>query len=71
MPGDSPEIPLVVGDSVCRAVWGRSLHYNYFHVLRHISSGTGHQALPDASEGHIDIGKYNLTGGEEINLCVN
>lgn len=63
--GDPPEVPLVVGDSVSWAVRCRRLQNNYLHLLRSVATGTGHQALPDASDAHIDIGEDDLTGGGE------
>lgn len=63
--GYSPEVPLVVGDSVSRAVWCWRFQNHDFHLLRSVATGTGHQALPDSSNGHIDAGENNLAGGRE------
>lgn len=63
--GHSPEVPLVVGDSVSRAVWCWRFQNHDFHLLRSVATGTGHQALPDSSNGHIDAGENNLAGGRE------
>lgn len=62
---DSPEVPLFVGDSVSWAVRCWRLQNNYLHLLRSVATGTGHQALPDASDAHVDVGQDDLTGGGE------
>ena len=62
---DSPEVTLVVVDSVSRAVRRRRLQDNYLHLLRGVATGTGHQTLPDASDTHVDVGEDDLTVGEQ------
>lgn len=59
---DPPEIPLVVGDSLGRAVRCRCLHDNYLHLLRRVAPGGGHQALPDAGDAHVNVGEDDFTG---------
>lgn len=34
-------------------------------MLRSVATVTGHQALPDASDAHVDVGEDDLTGGGE------
>ena len=72
--GDSPEVPLVVGDSVGGAVRRRRLQDNYLHLPGAVATGTGHQTLPDAGDAHVDVGEDDFTGRggrvEAIRVCL-
>lgn len=60
---DSPEVPLIVGDSIRWAVQRWRLQNNYLHLLRSVATETGYQALPDAGGAHVNVGEEDLAGG--------
>lgn len=60
---DSPEVPLVVGDSIGWAVHCRRLQDDYLHLLWSVATGTGNQALPDARDAQVDVGEDDLAAG--------
>lgn len=61
---DSPEVSLVVSDSVRWAVRGWRLHDNHFHFPGHVSSGRSQQALPAAADGQIHVGQDDFAAGQ-------